>query len=132
MNFFAWFGRTPKRFVSEEVFQKNLVNQVSMTPATLGELRKLGVSIETSLKLEFFFYTNTSDKAATLASVLSQRNYEVHHEKAAIGNGQFVITGWTQSMKMEESVVAGWVKEMWALGYEHDCEFDGWGTSPDQ
>lgn len=103
-----------------------------MTPATLGELRKLGVTTETSLKLEFFFYTNTVDKAQALAAVLAQKGYEVHHEKAAIGNGQFVITGWTQTMKMDERVVAGWVKEMWALGFEYDCEFDGWGTSPDQ
>ena len=132
MNFFALFSRPPKRFVSEDAFQQNLIRQTSMSPDTLGELQKLGVSKDTSLKLEFFFYTNTSAKAKALATVIARKSYEVRHEKAAIGNGQFVITGWTQKMKMEDSIVASWAKEMCELGFEYDCEFDGWGTSPDQ
>ncbi|MFC3562039.1 ribonuclease E inhibitor RraB [Pedobacter jamesrossensis] len=35
-------------------------------------------------------------------------------------------------MKMTDEVVKQWTKQMCELGYKFDCEFDGWGTEPDQ
>ena len=35
-------------------------------------------------------------------------------------------------MKMDDQAVQLWTKEMSELGYKFDCEFDGWGTTPDQ
>ncbi|MBL7829785.1 MAG: hypothetical protein JNK41_02060 [Saprospiraceae bacterium] len=33
---------------------------------------------------------------------------------------------------MAEEVVKQWTKKMCELGYKFDCEFDGWGTDPNQ
>jgi hypothetical protein len=57
------FGKTPGRYVSESAFSQNRTKQTVMAPQTMAQLRKYGVTDETELKLEFFFYTNTEAKA---------------------------------------------------------------------
>lgn len=62
---------TPARFVSEGKFCENLAKQTKMSPLTVTQLRKLGVTDSTTLKLEFFFYTDKETKARGLASASS-------------------------------------------------------------
>ncbi|SRR6266568_733470 len=132
MAFFDFLSKTPKRFVSENQFQKNLAKQLAMTPMTLQQLRKYGATPEKELKLEYFFYTNSPDKAAPLASGLGEKGYEVKHGLSASDKKLQIITGWTTKMPMSEVVVSSWTKEMCELGFAHDCDFDGWGTNPAQ
>lgn len=119
------------RYVTEESFKNNIQKQVDMTPQTLDRLRKAGVSADKELKLEFFFYTNSDDKAKKLADALAKLSYSVEHRLAAESKTEFVITGWTTKMKMSEDVVKKWTKEMCQLGYKFDCDYDGWGTQPE-
>lgn len=55
-----------RQFVSEASFNGNRDKQMQMTPQTLDQLRKLNVPVDKELKLEYFFYTNTEDKAEQL------------------------------------------------------------------
>jgi regulator of RNase E activity RraB len=103
-----------------------------MTPATVSELRQHGVTDQRQLKLEYFFYTNTREKAAALAQKLGELGYTSSHDRAAGNKKQFVVTGWTSPMQMDERIVLAWTGRMCELGQEHDCEFDGWGTNPTQ
>jgi len=123
---------TNNQFVTEQAFKNNLSKQMQMTPQTMEQLRKIDVSSDKELKLEYFFYTNTADKAKLFADEIGKLNYEVKYEQSAGDKKSFVITGWTTKMKMQDNVVANWTKEMCELGYKFDCDFDGWGTSPDQ
>jgi len=59
-------------------------------------------------------------------------NYEVEYDISAADKKLFVITGWTSKIKMSEEIVKQWVENMCNLGFKFDCEFDGWGTTPDQ
>jgi hypothetical protein len=121
-----------KQFVSESAFENNSTKQIKMTPLTMKELKKLNVNEDKELKLEYFFYTNTDKKANAFALELSKLNYDVKSRQSAGDKKLFLVTGWTTKMKMEDSTVANWTKAMCELGYEFDCEFDGWGTTPDQ
>jgi regulator of RNase E activity RraB len=103
-----------------------------MTPQTLEQLRKINVGADKELKLEFFFYTNSLDKAAALSAELKKLNYESDHGLAAGSKTQYLVNGWTTKMKMSDQVVSNWTKEMCEISYKFDCEFDGWGTNPDQ
>ena len=125
-------GTGDKRFVSETAFQKNLANQVAMAPQTLAQLRQYDVSEQTELKLEYFFYTDTADKAAALAGVLSQKGYTAEHGLSAGDKKLFIVTGWTMPILMNEPTVVEWIRQMCRIGFKHDCEFDGWGTNPEQ
>jgi regulator of RNase E activity RraB len=120
------------QFVTEQAFKSNLTKLMQMTPQIMEQLRKINVSSDKELKLEYFFYTNTADKAKLFANEIGRLNYEVKYGQSAGDKKSFVITGWTTKMKMQDDIVANWTKEMCELGYKFDCNFDGWGTSPNQ
>lgn len=120
------------KFVSETSFNINRDKQIQMTPQILDQLAKLNVTADRELKLEYFFYTNTADKALQLATEIEKLNYTVHHGVSAGDKKLFIVTGWTTKIKMADEVVKQWTKQMCELGYKFDCEFDGWGTDPKQ
>ncbi len=134
------FGRSKKgdgdasqsRFVTERVCRDNLARQVSMTPQTMAQLRECGVSKAAMLRLEFFFYTDMDRKAEALAKALNAMGYQAGSDRSAGDNRLFLVNGWTVPLKMDDSVVLDWTRQMCKLGCEHDCEFDGWGTDPNQ
>ena len=134
MGLFNFFKQKSNdgQYVSESAFSSNRDKQIEGAPQTLEQLRKINVTAEMELKLEYFFYTNSEDKAIQLATELKKLNYQVDHHFAADSKTEYVITGWTTKMKMADSVVIEWTKQMCDLGYKFDCDFDGWGTSPDQ
>jgi regulator of RNase E activity RraB len=125
-------GDKPNRYVSEPGFRENLANQTTMSPQTVAHLRKHGVTEEASLKLEFFFYTDKNAKGQSLADALRDLQYKVECGPAAQDARLVLVNGWTTPLKMSEESVVAWTEKMCRLGYEHDCEFDGWGTNPSQ
>ncbi len=125
-------GSGDGRFQTEEAYTQNRARQLAMTPQTVAQLRKYGVTDESQLKLEYFFYTNTKEKSAALAENLTGMGYSSSYDHSASDKKQFVVTGWTSRMKMDDQTVLDWTGRMCDAGHEHDCEFDGWGTNPKQ
>lgn len=76
-----------------------------MTPATIAQLKKYDVTDATELKLEYFFYTNTIEKAKTLAGELDKLKDEFKFGPSASNKKLFIITGWTSVMKMSNDIV---------------------------
>lgn len=131
----ALFGRksaSDGRFQSEAAHAKSRALQLTMTPKTVAQLRNYGVTDESHLKLEYFFYTNTKEKAAALTQKLADLGYTGSYKHSASNKKQFVITGWTSPIKMDDNTVLDWTSHMCDIGHEHDCGFDGWGTNPKQ
>ena len=119
-------------FQTEEAYAQNRARQLAMTPQTVAQLRKYGVTEESQLKLEYFFYTNTKEKSAVLAQKLTDMGYTGRYDHSASDKRQFVVTGWTSRLKMDDKAMLDWTARMCDLGHEHDCEFDGWGINPKQ
>ena len=119
-------------FVSESGYKQNRAKQITMAPQTMEQLRGHGVTDDSELKLEYFFYTDSKSKAESLAKELAELGYDGGHDVAAGDPSQFVITGWTIPMKMSDEIVVGWTAQMCDVGQKFDCEFDGWGTNPNQ
>ena len=120
------------RFQTDEAYTQNRGKQLAMTPQTVAQLRKYEVTAQTQLKLEYFFYTNTKEKAAALAQKLADMGYTGSYDHSASDKKQFVVTGWTSRMMMDDQTVLDWTARMCDVGHDHDCEFDGWGTNPKQ
>jgi hypothetical protein len=121
-----------KQFVSEEKFEESVARQIQVAPLTLETLRHLEEKPSESLRFEFFFYTNSAGKAKEFSAFLKTLAYSVEYSKAAGKKNLFLVTGWTTKMKTDEETVVKWTTEMCELGFQYDCEFDGWGTTPDQ
>src|SRR5881392_3332570 len=77
-------------FQSESAYAKNRSRQLTMTPETVAQLRKYGVKDESQLKLEYFFYTNTKEKASALAQRLADQGYTGTYDHSASDRKQFV------------------------------------------
>ena len=134
MGLFDFFKSKSKsgKFVTESVLKKIRRTQGEMTPLTLNQLREINIGPTDELKLEYFFYTNTAEKAENFALEISKLDYSVKYDESAGDKGPFSITGWSTKMKMSNIVITNWTREMSKLGYKFDCEFDGWGTNPNQ
>ncbi|HZZ18786.1 MAG TPA: ribonuclease E inhibitor RraB [Opitutaceae bacterium] len=132
MNLFGLFPSKPKRYVSDASFRTTLARQISMAPMTMVQLRKHGVSNDSLLKLEFFFYTNDAAKAASLSAKLNASGYSAKCEPSSHNSNIQIVNGWTGKMEMSDAVVTVWTRDMCDLGFSDDCEFDGWGTNPKQ
>jgi regulator of RNase E activity RraB len=123
-------GGSEGRFRSSTEQAALLVKQREMTPHTLEQLRAYGVTPASKRKLEYFFYTDKEAKAASLQRALHDLGYSSELDRATSKDGTILVTGWTDAMSMDDSIVVGWVEKMCRLGSDHDAEFDGWGTHP--
>jgi len=105
---------------------------MQMNAKVLEQLNIHGVTDNSELELEFFFYTNKEDNASNLAIELNKLNYQINLvDHSASDKNQWVVIGWTTKMKMDLQTVTKWTNQMCKLGYENDCDFDGWGTQAD-
>lgn len=120
------------RFISEDAFEKNLASQTEMAPQTVAELHRVGVRPGAMLRLEYFFYTETKANGQALSDVLLAKGYSSELHPSADGSGLFCVTGWTTPVAVLDDPIVKWTAEMCRLGFAHDAEFDGWGTSPGQ
>jgi hypothetical protein len=126
------FGKKKSRFLDREAFERILTSQTTMAPQTVEQLRKIGVPSNATLRLEYFFYAASQDAGDALAVHLRAKGYSSECAPAADGSASFCITGWSLPVSMDQAAVVRWTIEMCHLGFDHDCEFDGWGTTPDQ
>ena len=129
----AFFGgKKTGVYKTAEWHADNRRNKLEATPQILGVLKEQGVTEESSLHLEFFFYTNSSEKASRLSKELSDLGYSSGFGPSAYNATEFLVTGWSIPVKMDEQSVLDWTVSMCDLAAGYDCEFDGWGTNPDQ
>lgn len=129
---FDIFKGKPRRFVSEQQHKDNLDSQLSMSPKTIEQLRGYGVGEDKCLKLEYFFYTNSAEKAAELSKELEAMGYSNQYGESVHDKKIQIITGWSTPISMATKNVVEWTASMCNIGFKHDCEFDGWGTDPEQ
>jgi len=129
---FNIFKGRVKKFITESQHNQNIESQLTMSPQTVEQLREYGVKKDTKLKLEYFFYTNDSEKAKKLSNELCSIGYESEYGTSADDKKLYIITGWSSPISMATLTVMEWTKKMCNLGYCNDCEFDGWGTNPEQ
>ena len=117
-----------EQYISEIDFNDNCNMQLQLSPHVIEQLRDQGVVCDKELELEYFFYTNSEEKAKNLATEISKLNYTVSFGVSEVSKDRFLVTGWTTKMKMTDDVVNQWIEQMCELGYKFDCNFDGWGT----
>ena len=129
---FDYFKKKPGVFISDERHITNMQSQLEMTPQTMDQLYEHGVDESKKFKLEFFFYTNTEEKAKDLNGVLLEKGYQSKFDVSASDKKLYVVTGWTVPIQMNLDTVIEWTGEMCIAGHRADCEFDGWGTTLDQ
>lgn len=120
----------PKKsqFVNEEDFDGNLASQDIKVTRTLGIMSDFNLKAKEKLEIDFFFYTDTSEKAQKLAEQLKKLNFEVAWHEFKMDRKIYSVVGSTDKMQNDEELLIYWSKFMCQLGYKFDCKFDGWGV----
>ena len=103
--------------------------EFAQTPFALQEA---GMRPKALLRLEYFFYAAAVSSGEALARDLLAKGYSAECLPAADGSPLYCITGWTVPFAIDEATATAWTEVMCRLAYDHDCEFDGWGTDPHQ
>lgn len=126
------FKGKPEKFISEQQHKDNLSSQLSTSPEIVEQLRAYGIKEDRSVKLEYFFFTNTSEKAGALSSELSRMSYNTEVQGSSNDKKNRIIAGATVPVLMATEKILEWTETMCNIGYKHDCAFDGWGINPEQ
>jgi sarcosine oxidase gamma subunit len=114
-----------------EWFERLLELQLRANPAIWQNMKRLGVSEDTLLRLAFIYLAPGEEAASVLVRFLAQEtDYEVQaRERAAgaSGPGEWLVIGATQPVAVSLETIDAWVEWMVAAGAsEGPCAFDGW------
>lgn len=120
-----------KQFVSANEFTTNQDKQFRLSIESLVGLRDSGVEEEDQRLIDYFFYTDTLEKAQGLEEEIRKLGYIVNHGIASHNKNLFVVSGRTTPIKMMYESLSGWIAEMCQMGYKLDCSFDHWGIVED-
>lgn len=120
-----------KRYVSENDFAANQIRHVKQATESLVSLRDVAVEEEDEFKIDYFFYTDTLEKAQKLEEEIQSMNFIVNYGPASQNKNLFAISGRTLEIKMMHESLSKWVSEMCELGYKHDCNFESWQIVPE-
>lgn len=112
--------------------QGDLAHQLEMNRVTWAELQKHGVTEETDLRLDFFYFAPGQHQAEALAQAIRTRtDYDVGAgavKHGLLGRKTWTVNGMTQPTAVSLTVLDEWVTRMVEWGNAHSCEFDGWGA----
>jgi len=113
-------------FVSENDFIANQDKQLHLSIALLVSLGNPRVEEKEEFIIDYFFHTDSLEKAQKLEKELKKLDYIVNHGMAFHDKNLFVVSGRTQELKMIQEMLREWILQMCDLGYNHDCSFDTW------
>lgn len=114
-------------FVNDAAFENNLESQDFKVARTLGVMRGFHLKAKEKLEIDFFFYTDTSEKAEKLANELKKLDFEVCCHRPRKNRNLYAVVGSIDKIYNDEELLTYWAKHMCQLGYKFDCEYDGWG-----
>ncbi|MDX6681084.1 MAG: hypothetical protein QOG94_1123 [Solirubrobacteraceae bacterium] len=114
-----------------EWYEQLLELQLRANPAILEQLRELGVTDETQMRLGFIYLAPGEEEAQRLEEFLrEQTDYELQTRRRRKGffeHPEWLVIGATQPTAITLETVDAWVEWMVAAGAaEGPCAFDGW------
>jgi hypothetical protein len=128
LSFYNSFRDKLYRFFTKKQMDEGIAMQPVLSKSLFRAFKKFGGKKQQS-EVEFFFYADSEDKAANLSIALHQLGYTVYGvHPPREPYTEWSITGVTPRMPFAEKAMVAWSEEMYRLGYEFDCKFDGWGT----
>ena len=111
-------------YFERESFENDIELDVNLD--VLNRIYGDGITPSDKLNIEFFFLTNTKDKAEVFKNIL-QKSYPKYKEiKTGIYKDSFEVSGVTAPIQMSLLSINEWNMVMWNLGYKYDCKLDGW------
>ena len=116
----------------DETQREALAMQLAMNERSWEALQENGVTEGSELRLDFFYVAPGEQQANALAAFIEgETDYEVRVDSTREGplrKKSWSVSGSTQNTQVSQEILDRWVSWMVAAGFEHDCDFDGWGA----
>ena len=108
---------------------KNILrSQLEMNQMTWKELNENGLAHDDLVRLDFFYVCTNQENAKALKEFLDEEtDYDILIEPSE--KDTWNVNGSTQKTMVTLEILNQWVERMVIAGAEHNCVFDGWGTS---
>ncbi len=106
--------------------EENLEHQLKMTEELWKRFVEDGVTDGTVLVLDFMYDAPSKEAAEALSNSLSE--YNTMPDSTGFFKKKWEVIGQTQPMEVSKSILILWERSMIIRGWEHQCEFDGFGT----
>ena len=103
-----------------------LDKQLMMTPVTWKTLQSHGVTEETPLVLDLFWFAAGEKSAHALASSLAGQVSA--SPSVGLTKDRWAVEAQYGPQCFTLGSLLDFVKQMCELGFSHQCEFDGWGA----
>ena len=108
-------------------YEDNFEHQLRMLDVTWDAFKEHGVSEETELVLEFVYLAPNKESANSLNEALE--NYDSSMRSEGLLKKKWFVDGNSHPTTVSKDTLVQWLDFMVALGWEHGCEFDGFGAS---
>ena len=108
-------------------YADNIEHQLRMLDVTWEAFKENGVTEETELVLEFVYKAPNKCSANSLNFALE--NYASSVRSEGVLKKKWFVDGQSHPTTVSKEKMAQWLEYMVALGWEHGCEFDGFGAS---
>jgi hypothetical protein len=117
----------PDRFVTEEAFEECLAEQSSIALYAMEHFMMLGQESGAKANVDYFYSTNTKEKADTLMAELANRGFRLSLSMPHPPEALFSIVATRLNVVITERNLILLAREMCKIGYIFDCSFDAWG-----
>ena len=108
-------------------YEDNIEHQLRMLDVTWEAFEENGVKEDTELVLDFVYLAPNKESANSLNSALE--NYDSSVRSEGMLKKKWFVDGNSHPTTVSKNTLAQWLDFMIALGWEHNCEFDGFGAS---
>jgi len=116
-----------KRYFTFESFESQFGQQMDGAWRFFRNLKAMGIKNNARTTIDFTFCSNKKRKLKALENELINRyNYKITSLKWKFS--YWLLDGATHKMFIDEENVLFWIIDMYRLGFEHDCLFEGYGS----
>jgi hypothetical protein len=111
-------------FFTKEVYDTEIC--LDGNEDVLDRIHNDGVSPNDALPIEFVFIADTEENAGKLKIQLALL-YPMYQDSEIVETEDYwEVHGITNAIEMKIDKINEWNQLMWDLGYQYDCQLDGW------
>lgn len=111
-------------FFTKDVYDTEI--RLDINEDVLERIHNDGINSVDELPIEFVFITDTEEKANNLKQSLSLQYATYHDLEVKETEDYWEVYGITNVIQMNIDKINEWNEAMWNIGYNHDCQLDGW------
>lgn len=111
-------------FFTKDIYDTEI--RLDVNKDVLERIYNDGVNPIDKLPIEFVFITDTEEKANKLKQDLHLRYPNYTELRVLETEDYWEVIGITSPLEMNINNVNEWNEAMWNIGYNYDCQLDGW------